>query len=737
MGKLFIVSNRLPVIVQKKKGDIQLTPSAGGLATGLSSLLASGQARWVGWPGIYMHSREDRQKVTDLLEKKNMHPVFLSQQTETRYYAGFSNNTIWPIFHYYPKLAHMESITWEAYRKANANFLNELLSLVTEDDTVWVHDYHLFLLPQLLREKLPNINIGFFQHIPFPSYEIFRILPWREEILKGILGSDLVGFHTFDDMRHFLSSVSRILGFHNKDATIEVGYRNVRVDAFPMGIDYEKFSQLSASAQVGNLIKEFRTTIKEEYLILSVDCLDFSKGIPEKLKAYEMFLTENPEYRGRCSLLLIVVPSRTQVDVYRNLKTLIEQEIGRINGKFGRIDWVPLRYMYRSIPNPMLSALYSMADVAFVTPLRDGMNLVAKEYLASKNEGKGVLVLSEMAGASKELSDAIIVNPNNTNEVSEALKTALEMPEEEKIRRNRIMQVRIKKNNIHRWASLFLSKLSELGELRTEPVGKSMSEKQVLKILTSYASSAERILFLDYDGTLIPFRTDPRLAKPDEELLKLLEELAGDPRNRVVLISGRDRHTLSEWFRDIKIDIIAEHGVWTCDSGEEWMVNSDVDAVWKEFFIPVLEDFVDRTPGTFIEEKEYSLVWHYRNADPEFGDIRARELISNLKYLASNRDLQLLEGNRVVELKHASINKGIAARRWLLKSDYDFIFAIGDDHTDEDIFQQLPAEAVTIKVGSGSTFANFGLNSYKQVRELLGKMVRLSKSAPIPEAQMP
>jgi trehalose 6-phosphate synthase/phosphatase len=718
MSQVFIVSNRLPVSIQKRKGEFHLVPSSGGLATGLSSVLKNGIATWVGWPGLYLHSIENKDRVTGLLHEMRMHPIFLSTNAEKKFYAGFCNNTIWPLFHYYPKLAEIETETWEAYQKANRDFCNELLKLIKEDDTIWIHDYHLFLLPLLLREKLPRLNIGFYLHIPFPSYEIFRILPWRDEILKGVLGADLAGFQTFDDMRHFQSAVSRILGFSSNESTIQNQEKEVKVDIFPIGIDFEKFNNAGKTAPVKMLGSRLKNIFGAKKLILSVDRLDISKGIPEKLKAFETFLNHCPSYKAECNLILVVVPSRTQVEMYRELKTFIEQEVGRINGKFGRIDWTPVRYMYRSVTSDMLSALYKICDIAFITPLRDGMNLVAKEYVASKTDGKGVLILSEMAGASKELSEAVVVNPNDINKMAEAIKIALEMPEKEQIQRNRTMQALIKKNNIFKWARIFMAKLDEISDSRARNEINSLKEVFPL-ILKKYNSAGSRILFLDYDGTLVNFYGNPADARPDDNLLNILRDLAGDKKNTLVLISGRPHQILTEWFAGLDIDLVAEHGIWTCKHGEEWVENKNINPEWKPFFSGIFENYADRTPGAFVEEKDCSLVWHYRNSDPDFGPMRARELISNIEFLSKNKDLRILAGNKVVELMPASINKGITASRWLQEKDYGFIIAIGDDVTDEDLFALMPENAITIKVGSGSSKAIYRINSSKQVRDLL------------------
>lgn len=735
MARILIISNRLPVNIQKKNTEYQFQPSAGGLVTALKSVTQKEDSLWIGWPGIHPHTKEEKQYIRETLNVQKMHPVFLSPTIFDKFYNGFSNGTLWPLFHYYPKLAEIDEHYWDAYKKANQKFAEQILELANEDDTVWIHDYHLFLLPQMLREKMPNLNIGFFQHIPFPSYEIFRILPWRYELLEGVLAADLIGFHTFDDVRHFSSAAMRITGTKHNLGQLEYKGKTTTVDTFPISIDYKQFANSVESPEVIKKANQLQTSSGNSTLILSVDRLDISKGIPEKLLAFEAFLDKNQNYREKATLVLVVVPSRTQVEIYNKLKQQIEQEVGRINGKYGKIDWIPVRYMYRSLSFTVLSALYRCCNIALITPLRDGMNLVAKEYIASRTSGNGVLILSEMAGAAKEMQDALIVNPNNRAQIVEALETAMQMPEKEQAQRIKNMQSRLKRYDVHRWSQLFLDKLHKLQQNKKDTMHNVMTDKELQHIQNKYFNRNQRIFLLDYDGTLVNFYPSPELAIPDEELKNLLKELTADPQNHVVIISGRDKFTLEKWFEGINVCINAEHGVWSREPGEEWKVNPAVENSFIEIFRPLLEDYVDRTPGTFIEEKEFSLVWHYRQADVEFGQLRAREIISDLSYLASNLPVHIMEGNKVVEVKHASINKGIAALQLLAKGDYDMILAIGDDVTDEDLFTAMPESAITIKVGPANTKADYRLKSFKEVRGFLSNLVENNEELDLDEVE--
>ncbi|MCD6382350.1 MAG: trehalose-phosphatase, partial [Candidatus Hydrothermae bacterium] len=407
---------------------------------------------------------------------------------------------------------------------------------------------------------------------------------------------------------------------------------------------------------------------------------------------------------------------------YQILKRQIEELVGKVNGRHGTIGWVPVWYLYRPLPFNKLVALYSAADVALVTPMRDGMNLISKEYIATKVDGKGVLILSERAGAASELGEAIIVNPDNKEETVKAIREALTMPEEEQIERNRIMQERLKRYNIIRWAQEFIDRLEHTKELQRELQVHRVTPQVRRRIMRDYSKATRRLLLLDYDGTLVPFVGKPSRAQPDPELRRLLSDLTADRRNEVVIISGRDRKTLENWFGSFDVNLVGEHGVWIKERGEDWRLIEPLKNDWKDEIRPILELFTDRTPGSFIEEKEYSLVWHYRRANPELAIIRSRELKETLLDLTRNRDIGVLEGNKVIEVKKVGISKGKAALNWLEKENWDFILAIGDDWTDEDVFEVLPGKAYSIKVGFGFSRAAYRIESPEKVRELLSQL---------------
>ncbi|RZK37284.1 MAG: bifunctional alpha,alpha-trehalose-phosphate synthase (UDP-forming)/trehalose-phosphatase, partial [Hymenobacter sp.] len=431
MPRTLIVSNRLPTKVQRTDDGLTFQPSEGGLATGLGSIYRQDDNLWIGWPGLFVQDAVEETHIRTELEADNMAPVFLTEDEIRDFYEGFSNSTLWPTFHYFSELATYEQAHWDAYVTVNQKFCDAVLAEAGPEDTIWVHDYQLLLLPEMLRAARPEASIGFFLHIPFPSQELIRVLPWREQLLRGMLGADLIGFHTFGYMRHFLSAVSHLLGFPAQNGQIETPTRSVRVDAFPMGIDYKRYAEAAASEATAAHIAEYRAALRETRVILSIDRLDYTKGIAQRLRAFDLLLQRYPEWRGQVSLIMLVVPSRDQVAQYADLKVEIDELVGRINAQYRTIGWNPILYFYRSLPLEELTALYRLAEVALVTPMRDGMNLVSKEFIASKLDQRGVLILSERAGAARELSDALLINPTDMGQLAEAMHEALVMPEEE------------------------------------------------------------------------------------------------------------------------------------------------------------------------------------------------------------------------------------------------------------------------------------------------------------------
>jgi len=720
MSRIIIISNRLPVTISDKNGDLKLKPSAGGLATGMQSLSSSHEIIWVGWPGVNTTNKQRSDKIRRVLVARDYYPVFIDKTKFSNYYNGFSNSTLWPLSHYFQQFTEINETTWKDYEYVNTLFAREVINIARKGDIFWVQDYQLMLVPQLLRNRFPKSAIGYFHHIPFPSYELVRTLPWREQLLKGLLGADLIGFHTYDYVRHFISSVNRILHYDDRYlGRLRFLNRVVDIDSFPMGIDYDKFARSVFDKDTKKEIKRYRQTIRNEKIVLTIDRLDYSKALPQRILAFERFLNKYASYRGEVSMLIILVPSRDTVREYKALKEEIDKLVGHINGKYGRIAWTPIHYYYRAIKFPRLVAWYKIAPVALITPMRDGMNLVAKEYLACKDDGKGVLILSERAGAAKELVAALQVNPDDTDDIADAIRRALEMSEEEQIGRNRKMQAIIKRKDVNYWAKNFLLRLQEVNKAALENYKKHFGPVASKGLLEKYHKANRRLIFLDYDGTLVNFRSNPLLANPTKRLHEVLEELAGDSKNKVVLISGRDRAILQKWFGDTRLDMVAEHGVWYRKDQKNWKEFQQPDVSWKKELAPVFEEFVDRTPGSFLEEKNYSLAWHYRKTDTGLAEIRKHEFMDKMSQDISGKNLQIMEGNKVLEIKNSEVNKGTAAQHWIEERKWPFILAIGDDYTDEDTFKALPEHGISLKVGFSATAANYNIDSVEDVMKLL------------------
>jgi trehalose 6-phosphate synthase/phosphatase len=720
--RLIIVSNRLPVTLEKKKGGFTLKESVGGLATGVKSFYGDYDSMWIGWGGVPKENTtaEERRDISARLQEEHRnYPIFLTKNEIRNFYHGFCNRTIWPLFHYFPTYTTYDAAQWESYRRVNARFADAVATFVRPGDTLWIHDYQLMLLPEMIRQREPEICIGFFLHIPFPSFEVFRLLPWRREILEGLLGAHLVGFHTYDYARHFHSSVRRLLGYEYSFGTFTVGDHITRVDVFPMGIDFDHYFNASDDPGVRKEIQKVEEKLNGRKLIFSVDRLDYTKGILHRLSGFDSFLKRYPEYVEKVVLILVAVPSRTGVDTYRALKQELDEHIGRINGQYGSLGWVPVWYLYRFLPFHELTALYNLADVALITPLRDGMNLIAKEYVAAKKERGGVLVLSGMAGAASELSEAIIVNPNNQDQVAEALKEALEMDEAEQVERLRTMQKRIRRYDVVRWAHDFLEKLDDVWTHNKSILERKLVPSLREKLIRDYRNAKKRLLILDYEGTLTPVASRVSSAKPDERLRQTLRELLRDGNNEIVVISRRDREVLTGWFDGLDVGMIAEHGVWVRDRGGAWNLIESARNDWMQEVHPLLELYMDRTPGSTIEVKEYSLIWHYRRSDPDLALQRVNELKENLMILAENLNVGIMEGNRSIEIRNYGTSKEDASLHWLSREEWDFILFMGDDVTDEHLFISLPDFTYSIKVGLGVSNARFNVGDVDDALSLL------------------
>lgn len=727
MAQLTLVSNRLPVKISK---DGKAERTTGGLASALAGADLDGDYVWIGWGGDCVEDIDDQESYKASLAKVGVRPVLLTRAELDGYYEGYSNSTLWPLLHYMTGRARFETQWMPVYVSVNQKFAEVVAKETEENGQVWIHDYHLFLVPKILRKLRPDLKIGFFLHTPFPSSEIFRALPERNEVLEGLLGCDLIGFHTFSYLRHFRSSLLRILGVESEAEGVWQENRQVRFGVYPIGHNRIGFQQAMKSASYEQSLRTHAKKIGKGKLILSVERLDYTKGVPQKLKAIRHFLEKNPHQRSLTNFVIIAVPSRKGVEEYDKLTEDVQRQVGSINGDFGEVGHVPVQFLHRGFPVEELAALYALADVCMVTPIVDGMNLVAKEFIDCKREQydakPGSLLLSEFAGSAQEMSHAILVNPHDTVGVSDALKRSLEMRVEEMWLRVRAMQDRLARNDAGAWANRFLRDLNEPKETGVEDLP-AASMADVGKDVLEHLSQNQKVaIFLDYDGTLRSFVDRPEDAIPDDDLSGLIDSFAATDNIQLAIVSGRPAEFLQEHFGHLDVALVAEHGYrWRLGKETEWeLVNSRVDTSWKEAVLPHLEAAVTLTPGSEIENKTSSIVWHYRQADPEFGLWRAKGLLSELTSVSANLPVSVHHGQKIVEVASQLVNKGVACNLLLKMWKPDVAFAAGDDQTDETMFAIKPKNLDhfhTVKVGSGATRAEHR-TTMKLLREFLEEL---------------
>ncbi|MBS1773990.1 MAG: bifunctional alpha,alpha-trehalose-phosphate synthase (UDP-forming)/trehalose-phosphatase [Bacteroidetes bacterium] len=727
--KLFIVSNRLPLTVEQAEDKYICRQSSGGLISSISSYLQGlehndySEKIWVGAPGcnetIWASVSNDLNE-----DEYTYSPVFINWKNYELYYNGFSNSLLWPLFHYFPSYAEYNETYFDAYIEVNKLFNVLISKQINKDDIVWIHDYHLLPLAGMLRKEFPTLTIGFFLHIPFPSYELFRVIPkhWQREILTGMLGADLIGFHTLDYVEHFNECVSRILRTEHEGHFISWNNRLVKTDAFPISIDFILFNNAYTKKGVAEIRNKYIDLKGNKKLIFSIDRLDYTKGLSNRLKGYEQFLNENPEYKENVIFALAIIPSRDGITKYAERKRLLDEHIGNLNSRLGNISWQPVLYYYNHLSFEELVGLYTACDLALITPIRDGMNLVAKEFVASRQDKQGVLILSEMAGSAKELTEALLINPNDASEIAEMIKYGLEMNSAEQSDRLTEMRSKVQNYTVNMWASDFFRQLNDVKNEQLEFEVKFVDKGLRLQIFDQYATSLKRLFLLDYDGSLVPFSKHPSLAKPSDELKKTLATLGSNSQNDVFIISGRDSKSLEEWFGNLPINLIAEHGAKLKLIGREWETDTELDTFdWVVKAERIMQQYLVKCPNSFIERKEFSIAWHYRNSDPLQGNTRASELQQDLHKKMNAHPVNILNGHKIIEVRNRSINKGYVTEKILSDNMYDFIFSIGDDETDEDMFAKLARlpQSVTIKIGSEPSFAKYNLHTPFIAQEIL------------------
>lgn len=722
--RLLIVSHRAPLTVVREGEGVRVAPSGGGLVSELGPWYQSSGALWVGSPGDTSGCTADQRADLDRqFEARSIVPVHLPGDALEEGYREFATRVLWPLCHYQIDRVPMEASGWEAYRAVNQAFAATVAFNYRPGDTIWIHDYPLMLLPAMLRERLPEARIGFFLHVPFPSSEVFRILPWRSEVLRGLLGADLVAFHTHAYMRHFLSSLLHVDGVETEIDRVRVGRRDVRVGVFPMGIDAPQVAAAAASPAVRDAVRAVRDEAGGRRIVLGVDRLDSTMGILRRLQAIEGLLESDPRLCERIRYVQVVVPSNVLAEAYPRLKAEVEEAVGRVNGRFGTLSAVPVHYVHQAITDDQLVALYSAADVMLVTPLRDGMNLVAKTFVAARVDDDGVLVLSEFAGAAAELDGAVLVNPYDVDAVAGAVRRALDMPAGERRSRMTTLRRRVREHDVHAWARGVLGLMEQ-----ARPHARPDASARVPALVQALASARQRPhlrLLLDYDGTLVPFARSPGLAAPDDEVRSLLRALSARPGTRVDIVSGRPRETLEAWLGDLPVALWAEHGFWHRPSRTEpWRGAASLPPDWAAPISAILEQFTATTPGSFIETRSASIAWHYRRATRAFGSRQAHELRMLLGDILSNQPFEVLEGRKVVEIRLRGVSKAAVARSvgdaTLAETA---IIAVGDDQTDEDLFRALPPSAITVAVGGRSTRARYEVSDHGAVRVALWSLL--------------
>ncbi len=716
--RIINVSNRLPVQVGRT-----ITKSSGGLVSALEGVADRCDLHWIGWTGEVAEDAAERRRVREQLAGMNYAPVFLDAQTADDYYLGFANSSTWPLLHYMTMYAEFEDRWERAYVRANEAFAEAVADVARDGDLVWVHDYHLMLLPSMLKRRNQRLKVGFFLHTPFPSFEVFRGHPSRELLLRGLLGADLIGFHTFGYLRHFRSSLLRILGLDSEvDSVVHDGYES-RMGVYPIGINAPAFVKALETEAFAEQLAEYEGVYEGKRLVLSVERMDYTKGIPRKLAAIEQFLENHPDERQTTTFVIIAVPSREGVEQYQQLIEEVEHAIGRINGAYSTMTHVPIHFVHRGVAFHELCALYRRADAALVTPLMDGMNLVAKEYVACQGDDPGVLILSETAGAAQELSNAWMVNPYHVQGVAEAIHGALRVGRWQRRSWIAPMRDRVLEQDAAWWANRFLDDLD-----RTDPVARMVMTTKPLTpeaVEPFRARAGRKALFLDYDGTLTELVRDPEAAAPGAALLETLEALIGREDLRVFVVSGRDHHFLDKHLGHLPLTLVGEHGYTVREPGEGWrLFNEQVDLSWKDKVRDIFELYAETTPGSSVEVKTSAIVWHYRKSDPEFGKWKAAELVGELMESISNLPVGLHQGKMIVEVSSQQVSKGEALRAYLQAGRFDRVLAIGDDQTDETMFALRADAVVTVKVGLGDTNAEYRVGSPAQVRKVLADIAR-------------
>lgn len=659
-------------------------------------------------------------------------PIHVEEADYDAYYNGISNNVFWPSFHYQSQYVDFSWDDWDAYRRVNRLFAETIMAEARPGDRVWIHDFHLFLVPGYLRELGARCPVGFFLHIPFPTSEIFRELPVREEVLDSLLGADLVGFHDNGYLNHFLSAARRVGGVETSLLGVRRGKHTTRLGVFPVSIDTPRYARKAAEPRVARLVEEFRIGGPGHRVALGVDRLDYAKGIDLKLRAFRAMLRNHPELRGKVTLIQLAVPTRQRIANYQRLRSRVEMLVGEINGEFGRPNHTPVKYLYDSVSFETLLALYRLANVMVVASKRDGMNLVCQEYVAAQDPADpGVLLLSEFAGAISTLPHAVSINPWDTERTGEKIAASLAVGVRTRRKHHAEMLRYLEAYTATEWATSFMQALDLVGAFGTPPDRLGRAETIDPEAWPPEMEARIRgrpvLLMTDYDGTLVQIRERPEQAVLPRATRRALVRLIRTPGLRLVTVSGRARAFLTAQFGDLPISLGAEHGARYYDPGRgRWLslVHSDRKP-WMGTAIEVIRNYAMRVPGSFVERKTYSVGWHYRSSPEEFAENQSRKLREELQLILADMPVSVLQGKKVIEVRAAEANKGHFVR-WLLHTHplaaHEVVIAVGDDETDEEMFAALGEAAVTIRVGPGTTSARYRIERQAGVLHFLRKL---------------
>lgn len=740
--ELVMVSNRLPVDrVVHADGSTTWRTSPGGLVTAVEPIVEKLGCLWVGWPGS-----TDEEIEPFAIGNMRLQPVELSEQEVAEYYEGFSNGTLWPLYHDLTARPEYHREWWDAYQEINARFARRVAESAAEGAIVWVHDYQLQLVPELLRELRPDLQIGYYLHIPFPPRRLFAQIPWRKQILNGLLGADVIGFQRVTDAVAFRLTAEEFLNIPalgNRVLLPETDNgpgRAVIAQEFPISIDAAAFQRLAEQEDVQQRALEIRADLgNPKAVLLGVDRLDYTKGIRHRLKAFDELLRDGETDEREAVMVQVASPSRERVDAYQQLRDDVEVTVGRINGMHGSIGHNPLVYLHQSFNRQEMAALYLAADVLVVTPLRDGMNLVAKEYVACRSDEGGALVLSEFAGAADELRDALLVNPHDIDGLKTALLRAIHMPRGEQLRRMASMRQAVFDNDVAHWAAGFLGALKSsheshqrAAEARAEqlrlqaesaamgggsthvvdPAARESVQQHVLALvpdrvevrLRRLATTGTIIVATDFDGTvshLVGRPEDARMLPRAQNALNVLSEAGGV---HVALVSGRSLTSLEETGIDMSGFIVSgSHGVELIGlPGDASQSLSEEEAEKIASLTRRLERLFDREPGVRLEHKPFGIAVHTRKVeDPE----HAEELLDAAEELGVAKRMYVRPGKSVREFTVRTANKGEAIQRIRDHFPGAPVLFMGDDVTDEDVFRVLGTDDCGIKVGDGETLA--------------------------------